>query len=70
MFDACGECIVAEEKIYKKRLDDICMELAPDVWINPHRSIWGTGNYDANILNVALDRLGIDVEWYDKEGAR
>eukprot|EP01138_Halocafeteria_seosinensis_P009246 gb/GECG01009449.1/.p1 GENE.gb/GECG01009449.1/~~gb/GECG01009449.1/.p1 ORF type:complete len:474 (+),score=63.20 gb/GECG01009449.1/:1-1422(+) len=30
-----------------------------------HSSMWGTGNYDVNVLMVALDRRGLDVRWHD-----
>jgi josephin len=31
-------------------LDEICLTLTPDKkWLNPHRSFWGTGNFDVNV---------------------
>merc|ERR1719242_440915 len=50
-------------------MDAICTQLAPDKLINPHRSLFGTGNYDANVLMAALDRKGVDVQWFDSRKA-
>jgi hypothetical protein len=49
--------------------DTIAKELSPSSWFwnNPHKS-W-LGNYDANVLGVALTRVGLEVEWLDKAGA-
>ncbi|EFA81486.1 hypothetical protein PPL_05474 [Heterostelium album PN500] len=35
-------------------------------WINPHKNFFGLGNYDANVLIVALNRKGFEVKWFDK----
>ena len=49
--------------------DAIADELSPSRGMfstNPHRSMWGTGNFDANVVMVALDRQGYEVLWVDK----
>lgn len=33
---------------------------------NPHRAVWGTGNYDVNVLECALREAGCEMEWFDK----
>ena len=33
--------------------------------LNAHRSIWGVGDYDANVLMIALGQEGLDVSWFD-----
>eukprot|EP01084_Bolivina_argentea_P020788 38621_1 len=37
-----------------KKMNNICKELAPNKLINPHKSMLKTGNYDANVLVMAL----------------
>jgi hypothetical protein len=36
--------------------------------INPHKSIFG-GDYDVNVLMVALDKNGLTAEWFDRRSA-
>lgn len=50
----------------KQDLDNICLELCPDAWINPHRSILGLGNYDINVIMKALLTKDCETEWFDK----
>lgn len=51
----------------KHDLDAICKELAPDSRIfNPHRSTFGLGCYDVNVIISALAKRGFDVIWFDK----
>ncbi|GJQ87776.1 hypothetical protein Trydic_g18635 [Trypoxylus dichotomus] len=50
----------------KEELDSICYSLSPDVWINPHKSILGLGNYDINVLMKALQSRGYEAIWFDK----
>jgi len=40
--------------------------LSPDAWINPHRSLLGIGNYDINVIMVALQSRGYETVWFDK----
>ena len=49
--------------------DAIADELSPSesyFSFNPHKSAFGTGNYDANIVMVALERQGYEVQWVNK----
>lgn len=42
--------------------------LAPDASFlrNPHRSVFGTGNYDVNVIMAALDEKDCVAVWFDK----
>src|SRR3989338_3343434 len=35
-------------------------------WFNPHRSFWGTGNYDVNVIIAALHGKNLQVNWWDR----
>ncbi|XP_053625504.1 josephin-2 [Plodia interpunctella] len=50
----------------KSELDSICSRLSPNVWINPHRSMLGLGNYDINVIMAALQKKGCEAVWFDK----
>ncbi|XP_018019263.1 josephin-1 [Hyalella azteca] len=50
----------------KDELDKICEKLSPDHWINPHKSVLGTGNYDINVIIAALEAKGCAIVWFDK----
>ncbi|KAF0303044.1 Josephin-2 [Amphibalanus amphitrite] len=50
----------------ERQLDAICERLAPGSWLNPHRSVLGTGNFDVNVLMAALQQRGRDARWFDK----
>lgn len=50
----------------KAQLDGICLQLSPDVWINPHRSVLGLGNYDVNVIMAALQTREHEAVWWDK----
>ncbi|XP_063360076.1 josephin-2 [Cydia amplana] len=50
----------------KNELDGICSRLSPNVWINPHRSMLGLGNYDINVIMAALQLKGCEAVWFDK----
>nr|CAD7265215.1 unnamed protein product [Timema shepardi]CAD7578540.1 unnamed protein product [Timema californicum] len=54
------------EAFNKYELDDICHSLSPNVWINPHKSLLGLGNYDVNVIMAALHRRGYEAIWFDK----
>lgn len=47
-------------------LDTICFNLSPSKWINPHKSMFGLGNYDVNVLTAALNTKDCDSVWFDK----
>ncbi|XP_012275270.1 josephin-2 isoform X2 [Orussus abietinus] len=55
-----------ERGFSKQELDQICYSLSPHVWINPHKSLLGLGNYDINVIMAALQRKGREVVWFDK----
>eukprot|EP01084_Bolivina_argentea_P095234 171226_1 len=46
--------LLQREEFTHKSLDNICKMLAPNKIINPHKALLGTGNYDANVLMMAL----------------
>nr|CAG4651457.1 EOG090X0HOM [Simocephalus serrulatus]SVE94598.1 EOG090X0HOM [Simocephalus serrulatus] len=50
----------------KTQLDDLCLQLTPNSWINPHRSVFGLGNYDVNVVMAALQLMECDLVWWDK----
>lgn len=47
-------------------MDEISMNLSPENYINPHRSVLGLGNYDVNVLMAALQSKQMNLEWFDK----
>ncbi|KAH0561454.1 josephin-2 [Cotesia glomerata] len=55
-----------ERGFSKQELDQICYGLSPDVWINPHKSLLGLGNYDINVIMAALQKKGCEAIWFDK----
>lgn len=62
--------ILGAPKVQKDTLDQICETLCPDgKWWNDHRSVLGTGNYDANVAMYALDELGYHVSFFDTRKA-
>lgn len=50
----------------KAELDLICHTLSPNVWINPHKSLLGLGNYDINVIMKALQAKNCEAIWFDK----
>lgn len=50
----------------KSELDSICVQLSPDDWINPHKSLLGLGQYDVNVIMSALQLRGYEAIWFDK----
>lgn len=50
----------------KVQLDEICRNLAPNDYVNPHRSILGLGNYDINVIITALHLKDCEAIWFDK----
>lgn len=58
---------VLQDHIFsKKALDEIANSMSPDALVNPHRNLFGLGNYDANVLVLALQQCGYDIVWCDK----
>eukprot|EP01084_Bolivina_argentea_P078452 142353_1 len=62
-------CLLQEQKFTMQSMNEICKQLAPDKLINPHKSVLNTGNYDANVLMMALNKMSIDVQWFDARKA-
>lgn len=50
----------------KSDFDEICYNLSPDTYINPHKNLIGLGNYDVNVLMTAVGLKGFDTIWFDK----
>jgi len=50
----------------KSEMDSICYKLSPDTYINPHKSMFGLGNYDVNVVMSALQSKGYETIWFDK----
>lgn len=50
----------------KSQFDEICKNLSPGEWINPHRSVLGLGNYDINCIMAALQLKNFSAIWFDK----
>jgi josephin len=53
--------------VTKDSLDEIASRLAPTSgwWNNPHKSIFGLGNYDVNVLMIALQDQGYETQYLD-----
>ncbi|SPP86671.1 blast:Josephin-like protein [Drosophila guanche] len=50
----------------KSELDEYCYSLTPRSWLNPHRSWFGWGNYDVNVIMYALQQHHCETVWFDK----
>ena len=57
--------IFQEQRFSKADLDKICETLSQN-WINPHRSFFGLGNFDVNVIMFALQEKGFEAKWFDK----
>jgi hypothetical protein len=59
---------IMQSKVFtNSKFDQIAKDLSPDSWVNPHKSIFGTGEYDANILLYALSvQCGLSTVWFNK----
>nr|CAG4644431.1 EOG090X0HOM [Lepidurus arcticus] len=47
-------------------LDELSYQLAQTSFLNPHRSLLGLGNYDVNVLMLAVQQKGCEMSWFDK----
>ncbi|OQR94122.1 hypothetical protein THRCLA_08241 [Thraustotheca clavata] len=47
--------------------DGISNELSPGTWMNPHRGFFG--NYDIDVLSMALQREGLTLSYFDTRKA-
>ncbi|XP_068760935.1 josephin-1-like isoform X2 [Montipora capricornis] len=56
-----------ERNAYSKAdLDAISYNLSPDSLVNPHKNVFGLGNYDVNVLMAALQLRDYEAVWFDK----
>ncbi|GAB5361485.1 hypothetical protein AAMO2058_000717200 [Amorphochlora amoebiformis] len=55
-----------KEVFTKEHFDRIANALAPGKFLNPHKSMLGTGNYDINVLSMALQEKKYTIKWFDK----
>ncbi|KAL0224506.1 hypothetical protein P9112_003896 [Eukaryota sp. TZLM1-RC] len=49
-----------------QELESIAHSLCPSVLFNPHKSIFQWGNYDVNVIGIALERRGYQIDWFDQ----
>jgi len=63
---ALNNIFQARDAFSQRELDEICYNLSPDTWINPHKSLLGLGNYDINVVTAALNCKNCDIIWFDK----
>ncbi|KAK5575903.1 hypothetical protein RB653_007038 [Dictyostelium firmibasis] len=55
------------EKFTQKDMNDMAYEIdITNRFINPHKSVLGLGDYDANVLVKALTSNGYEIQWFDK----
>merc|ERR1711879_680205 len=54
---------------HEKQEWEFCLIHALDKLFNPHKSMFRTGNYDANVLMKALNQEDVDVQWFDSRKA-
>jgi josephin len=57
--------MIGAPKVDKQKLDQVCEELSPSVWWNPHRSPFGLGNFDANVAMVVFNEFGYESSFFD-----
>lgn len=58
--------LMQSKRYTKTDVDRVCWELSSSSYINPHRSCFGIGNYDVNVVTVLLQRAGCMVTWHDR----
>lgn len=54
------------KEFQKADLDVIAYELSPGSFVCPHKSMFGTGNYDVNVLMAALMTRHMVTKWWDR----
>jgi hypothetical protein len=45
--------------------EGIADALSPGKWLSPHKSLFSLGNYDVNVLTMALQSRGLAIRWHD-----
>jgi len=58
--------LLQEPAFSRRSFDELCENLTPNKWINPHKSVIGTGYYDANVLAAALELKNCTWRWHDQ----
>ncbi|EGC31969.1 hypothetical protein DICPUDRAFT_89426 [Dictyostelium purpureum] len=59
-----------QEKYNQRKLDEIAYEIdISNRLINPHKSFFGLGNYDANVLVHVFINNDYEIQWFDKRNA-
>jgi josephin len=61
--------LLQEPRFTAGDFDFICNSLSPSTGVfsvNPHKSMWGTGNYDINVITAAAASAGYEVTWHDR----
>jgi len=58
--------LLQKKRYTKRNFDDVCLSLSPSSFRNPHRSMWGIGNYDVNVVMMLLQQEGLSVTWHDR----
>jgi josephin len=69
--------LLQTERFTKHDFDRTCLNLVQlssqqpqQLWkANPHRSVWGIGNYDVNVVTALLQEAGYCVRWQDRRTA-
>lgn len=56
-----------DQKAFTRQdLDNICYSLNPDAFVNPHKNVFGLGNYDVNVVMAALQLKNYEAVWFDR----
>jgi hypothetical protein len=58
--------LLQKERFRKSDFDETCQKLSPRIIFNPHRSIFGIGDYDVNVVTMLLQEEGLTVSWHDR----
>ena len=66
----CVNNVLQSHQFLKSDMDKICQELAPNhTWCNPHCNPLGLGNYDVNVMMVALQQKNLELVWFDRRNS-
>lgn len=57
--------LLQRDEFSKADLDCIAENLHSSRWFNRHRSMFGLGNYDVNVLIAALEMKNLTLKWFD-----
>ena len=62
----CVNNLLGEHCYKTEDFEAIAEELCPRSWWNPHKAIFGIGNYDVNVLQMSLKKKQLYTKWFDK----